>query len=60
MPGADVAQDPAALVGRQVAGDLERRDGGLDGFVVLLRGRVVGRAGGLRGIGGVGDLEDVG
>ena len=43
--GADVPQDPAALVGGQLAGDLERRDGGLDRFLVLCLGRVVGRAG---------------
>ena len=59
MPGADVAQDPAALVGGQLAGDLERGDRGLDRLLVLLRGRVVGRAGRIGGIGRVGDLEDV-
>ena len=37
MPGADLAQDAAALVGRQVAGDLERGDRGLDGLLVLRR-----------------------
>ena len=45
MPGADLAQDPAALVGGQLAGDLERGDGRLDRLLVLRLGRVVGRAG---------------
>ena len=34
-PGADVAQDRAALVGGQRPGDLERLDGGLDRLLVL-------------------------
>ncbi len=42
-PGADLAQDPAALVGRQLAGDLEGGDGGLDRLLVLGLGGVVGR-----------------
>ena len=55
MPGADLAQDPAALVGRQLAGDLEGGDGGLDGLLVLRLGGVVGRAGGRRRVGRVVD-----
>ena len=44
-PGADLAQDPAALVGRQVPRDLEGGDGGLDRLLVLRLGRVERRAG---------------
>ena len=54
---ADLAQDPAALVGGQVAGHLERGHRGLDGFLVLGLGRVERRAGRGRGIGRVGDDE---
>ena len=41
--GADLAQDAAALVGRQLARHLEGADGRLDGFLVLLVRGVVGR-----------------
>ena len=46
--GADLAQDAAALVGGQLPGDLEGRDGGLDGLLVLGLGGVVRGAGGRR------------
>ena len=59
-PGADLAQDAAALVGGQLAGDLEGGDRGLDGFLVLLGRRVVGRAGRGGGVGRVVDGQDVG
>ena len=52
-PGADLAQDPAALVGGQVAGDLERRDRGLDGLLVLRLGGVERGAGRLAGSAGL-------
>ena len=60
MPGADLAQDPAALVGGQRAGDLERGDGRLDGLLVLGLGGVERRAGRRRRVGRVGDDERVG
>ena len=59
-PGADVAQDRAALVGGQVAGDLEGRDRGVDRLLVLLGRRVERRAGRLAGARGVLDDERVG
>ena len=58
--GADLAQDPAAFVGGQVAGHLEGGHGRRDGLLVLRLGRVVGRAGGRAGIGRIVDDEDVG
>ena len=45
--GADLAQDAAALVGGELAGDLERADGGVDRLVVLGGHREVRGAGGL-------------
>ena len=43
-PGADLAQDPAALVGRQLARDLEGGDRRLDRLLVLGLGGVEGAA----------------
>ena len=60
QPGADLAQDPAAFVGRQVTRHLEGRDCGLDRLLVLGLGGVVGAPGGGRRIGRVLDDEDVG
>ena len=58
--GTDVAQDRAALVRRQCSRHLEGAHGGLDGFLVLLRRRVVGRTGELARPSGIGHLEDLG
>ena len=60
MPALISRRMRAALVGRQAARLLERRDRGLDGLLVLLGRGVVGGAGGLIGMGRVGDLEHVG
>ena len=52
--GADLAQDPTALVGGQAAGLLERGHGGLDRLLVLLGRGVVGPSGrrvGMRRVG---------
>jgi hypothetical protein len=59
MPALIVAQDAAALVGGQRAGDLERRDGGVDRLVVLGLGGVVRGTRRVRGVGRVVDLEDI-
>ena len=60
MPGADLAQDPAALVGGQLAGHLEGGDGRLDRLLVLRLGRVERRAGRRRRVGRVVDDERIG
>ena len=56
----DLAEDPPALVGRQLPCDLEGVDGSVDRLLVLLRRRVVRRPGRVGRIGRIRHLQAIG
>ncbi len=56
----DLAEDPPALVGRQLPCDLEGVDGSVDRLLVLLRRRVVRRPGRVGRIGRIRHLQSIG